>query len=145
MSALWNSLLAQADADDRAALANSLAAELRQQLEAAISPNDAAKRMLSPAEVALSCRVHVETVRRAIRSGQLPAVKIGSRFRVDPRDLERGGSSPEHAPTASPAAKHHRRARRSTGVMAQAVNDLYSRQMEKARERPEAHLEGRRR
>jgi excisionase family DNA binding protein len=49
-------------------------------------------RLLSVAEVALIVGVSKQSVGRWIRSGDLPAVRLGSgpaaRLRVDPRDLE---------------------------------------------------------
>jgi excisionase family DNA binding protein len=49
----------------------------------------AAELMLSPAEIAERVGVSIDAVRRAIRSGQLPASKVFGRVRVHPRDLER--------------------------------------------------------
>lgn len=132
MSTLWDSLLAQADADDRAALASALVAELCQQLEEAASQDGAPEAMLSPAEVAIRCGVHVETIRRAIRSGRLPAVRIGSRLRVDSSDLERWSAAPEQTHSTQSSPRRHRRQRRAGGVMTQAVKDLYPGHTEKA-------------
>ncbi len=130
MSSLWNSLLAQADADDRAALASAVAAGLRQQLEA--NNGTDAGVMLPPAEVALRCGVHVETVRRAIRSGQLPAVKIGSRLRVNRDDLARWGDRSNDPGLVLATPLRRRLSRRQAGVMTQAVDGLNNRGMEKA-------------
>lgn len=127
MSALWASLLAQADSDDHAALANALLAELLPLLGETTSPVAESEAMLSPAQVASRCGVHVETVRRAIRSGRLPAMKIGARFRIDPDDLGRWTSAPAQPLAAhSVPASRRRRSVRTTGVMAQAIHDLHS-------------------
>jgi excisionase family DNA binding protein len=45
-------------------------------------------RLLEVHEVAYALRVSQETVRRLIRTGKLTAVRIGSQWRVDPRDLQ---------------------------------------------------------
>jgi excisionase family DNA binding protein len=132
MSSLWNSLLAQADAEDLAALAGAVAAELRQQREGAGSTDTPDTAMLSPAEVAVRCGVHVETVRRAIRSGQLPAVRIGSRLRIDPSDLNSWGATSERD-HATPSVQARRRPRRrQAGVLSQAMSDIYPRHMKAA-------------
>ena len=46
-------------------------------------------QMLTPAEVAARLSVHIETVRRYIRSGDLPARKIGRLVRIEANDLAR--------------------------------------------------------
>jgi excisionase family DNA binding protein len=45
--------------------------------------------LLSPSEVGRRLAVSTVTVRRLIRSGDLPAVKVGSQLRVDPSELRR--------------------------------------------------------
>lgn len=124
MSSLWNSLLAQADAEDRAALARAVATELRQQLEGTVSTDAAATAMLSPTEAAIRCSVHVETVRRAIRSGQLPATRIGSRLRIDPSDLNSWGAASERGGAARSVPVRRPPRRRQAGVLSQAMSDL---------------------
>jgi excisionase family DNA binding protein len=47
------------------------------------------QRLLSISEVADSCGVSGSTVRRLIRSGRLPALRVGGQIRVEARDLER--------------------------------------------------------
>jgi excisionase family DNA binding protein len=126
VSSLWNSLLAQADAEDRAALASTVAEELRQLVEETASTSPSTMPLLSPADVAARCGVHVETVRRAIRSGQLPALKVGSRFRIDPADINRWGVAQESTQQLPSATPHRRRPRPAKGVMARAVSDLQS-------------------
>jgi excisionase family DNA binding protein len=52
--------------------------------------------LLSPAEVAERLGVSRKSVYRLVRSGELPAVKIGHAVRVDPDELEQyiyGGQS----------------------------------------------------
>lgn len=49
----------------------------------------AAEPMLSPADIAERVGVSIDAVRRAIRSGQLPASKVFGRVRVHSRDLDR--------------------------------------------------------
>ena len=46
------------------------------------------ERLLSPREAANRLGVSVATVRRLIRSGALPAVRIGCAYRVDADELE---------------------------------------------------------
>jgi excisionase family DNA binding protein len=46
-----------------------------------------APQMLTPEEAAARLSVHVETLRRLIRRGELPARKIGRMWRIDARDL----------------------------------------------------------
>ena len=47
-------------------------------------------RLLDPKEVAARLLYSVDHVRRLLRSGELPAIRLKSgRWRVDPRDLER--------------------------------------------------------
>lgn len=46
--------------------------------EALLTVEDAAKRV----------KVHPETIRGWIRSGELPAVDIGGKYRIYPNDLE---------------------------------------------------------
>jgi excisionase family DNA binding protein len=45
--------------------------------------------VLTVTESAAILRVHVETVRRMIKGGRLPAARIGKTYRVLRRDLER--------------------------------------------------------
>ena len=51
--------------------------------------------MVSLAEAASALGVHPATVRRAIRRGEIPAVRVGKQWRIRPSDLE---------PTYHPAA-----------------------------------------
>ena len=43
---------------------------------------------LSVAEIANQLHIHIETVRRWIKSGQLPAIEIGGRYRILKDDLQ---------------------------------------------------------
>lgn len=119
MSTLWDSLLAQLDADDLDALVG-VVRPLLAPPATALAPSQV---MLSVAQVAERRGVCVETVRRAIRSGQLPAVRIGSRLRIDPADLDRWDDSARVA-ARSAAPPPRRRSRRSSGVMTRAVSQL---------------------
>ena len=47
-----------------------------------------ADRLLTVAEVADHMRVSNMTVYRLIKSGQLPAIRVGKNFRIRGRDLE---------------------------------------------------------
>jgi len=47
------------------------------------------KKLLSVSKVAEYLQVHEQTVRRWIHDGELPAVKVGRQFRIDPEDVER--------------------------------------------------------
>ena len=42
---------------------------------------------LTPAEVAESLRVHVNTVYLLINTGQLPATRVGAQYRINPTDV----------------------------------------------------------
>lgn len=54
---------------------------------------------------------HVETIRRAIRSGRLQAARVGSQWRVSPEALAEWMASPSPSPDAE-AAGRRRAARR---------------------------------
>ena len=43
--------------------------------------------LYSPRELAALLNVHVETVRRMCRTGQLPAARIGGQWRITPRTV----------------------------------------------------------
>ena len=46
------------------------------------------QRLLTVREVAETTRVSTMTVYRLIRSGALPAIRVGKHFRIRPRELE---------------------------------------------------------
>lgn len=48
-------------------------------------------RWLKPAEVAAYWRLNVETVYRRIHSGDLPAVRVGTQYRIDEADAITAG------------------------------------------------------
>jgi excisionase family DNA binding protein len=52
------------------------------------SPARSLQRLLSIPEVADTCGVSGSTVRRLIRAGRLPALRVGGQIRVEARDLE---------------------------------------------------------
>ena len=59
-----------------------------------MSKPDATKRaiaddLLTIKEVAGRCRVSTKTVRRWIKSGELPAYRLGRQWRISERDLRR--------------------------------------------------------
>ncbi len=45
------------------------------------------EKLFTPREAAEHLKVHVETLRRYIREGQLQAVKVGGRLRIQESDL----------------------------------------------------------
>lgn len=47
------------------------------------------RRFLTPGEVASVLRVSVEVIRRLLRRGEIPAVRIGRTWRVDEDELQR--------------------------------------------------------
>jgi excisionase family DNA binding protein len=47
------------------------------------------RRFLTPGEVAAALRVSAEVIRRLLRRGELPAVRIGRTWRVDEDELQR--------------------------------------------------------
>jgi excisionase family DNA binding protein len=81
VSALGEALLDSLDADDLARLRDLLAVDKTEIIE---QPAD---RLLTPAEAAQRIGVNVETVRRAVRSGALPAARIGRAVRIAEDDL----------------------------------------------------------
>src|SRR5437588_13125033 len=68
--------------------------------------------LLSVREVAAACQLSEKAVRRAIDAGELPAVKLRSRVRVTPKDLEtwiESSRQRSQRPTLSPATSLPRR------------------------------------
>ena len=53
------------------------------------SSSDTAPSLLTVAEAASRLRVSVWAIRRWIRQGRFPFVRLGRTIRIDPRDLER--------------------------------------------------------
>ena len=64
-----------------------------------------AEALMTVKDVAVACQLSETAVRRAIASGELPALKLRSRMRVARGDFEAWLLSQRHAPiqTASPA------------------------------------------
>ena len=65
-------------------------------------------RLLSPEDVAQACRLSRRAVYRAIDRGELPAVRLCSRLRIRPDDLERWIDArfldrPQAAPKIAPS------------------------------------------
>ena len=48
---------------------------------------DDMEKLFTPREAAEYLKVHVETLRRYVREGQLQAVKVGGRLRIQESDL----------------------------------------------------------
>ena len=48
---------------------------------------------LTTEQVAKLLQIHVVTVRRLIKAGKLPAVRIGGQWRLDPADIKREGKT----------------------------------------------------
>ncbi len=64
------------------------------------------RELLTVFDVAQRVRAHPETVRRWVRAGQLPAVKLGRKVLIDPAELERvlrAGLGAAATPSPSPA------------------------------------------
>jgi excisionase family DNA binding protein len=58
------------------------------------APGDGTARLLTCSQAAQHAGTHIETIRRAVRSGALPAGRVGRSPRIDPADLDawlRGG------------------------------------------------------
>ena len=57
---------------------------------AAATPPSATDTLLTPSDVARRCQISTKTVLRAIRSGRLPASRLGARaaYRIRPADVE---------------------------------------------------------
>jgi excisionase family DNA binding protein len=60
------------------------------------------KDFYTPDEVAAMLDLHVKTVRRFIREGKIPAVRVGKQYRIAANELEQlvGTESPAVAPVA---------------------------------------------
>ncbi|MGC9222267.1 MAG: helix-turn-helix domain-containing protein, partial [Solirubrobacteraceae bacterium] len=82
MSELGRSLIGQLDAADLELLATRL-----RELAPLPRPVSESRPLLTPAEAAARATVHVETIRRAVRSGALKARRAGRATRIDPEDL----------------------------------------------------------
>jgi putative molybdopterin biosynthesis protein len=50
---------------------------------------DTLSQLMTPQEVADYLRVHVLTIYRYIKAGEIPAAKIGGRYRIDQADVVR--------------------------------------------------------
>ena len=57
---------------------------------ASATPAGASDTLLTPSDVARRCQISTKTVMRAIRSGRLPASRLGARaaYRIRPADVE---------------------------------------------------------
>jgi excisionase family DNA binding protein len=57
---------------------------------ASATPPSASDTLLTPSDVARRCQISTKTVLRAIRSGRLPASRLGARaaYRIRPADVE---------------------------------------------------------
>lgn len=114
MTDLWRGLLNAADLDDLAELAKLLSPLLpepdRREVSAAV--------MLTCSQAAQRARTHVETIRRAVRSGALPAGRVGRSLRIAPSHLDawlsgdRRASAPRPPGGRRPRASRPRPARR---------------------------------
>lgn len=45
---------------------------------------DAKKKYLTPEEVANALQVHLRTIQRLCRRGEIPALRVGQQWRIDP-------------------------------------------------------------
>ncbi|MGI8712388.1 MAG: helix-turn-helix domain-containing protein [Solirubrobacteraceae bacterium] len=83
MTDLWRGLLTAADPDDLAELAKLLSPLLepeRREVSPAV--------MLTCSQAAQRAGTHVETIRRAVRSGALPAGRVGRSLRIAPSHID---------------------------------------------------------
>ncbi len=112
MTPLGRALLDALDEDDLDTLAERLIPRLAPRLASA-KPVDVADAMLTCAEAAQRAGTHVETVRRAVRSGALRAGRAGRSPRIAPADLDawlRGSGRDQPAPrsrTPRPTGERH--------------------------------------
>ncbi len=99
---LGAALLASLDDEAIRALAERLRPHLEHQPDY--------QRLLTPAQVAERLRLHPKTVARMARDGRLPAVKVGTGWRFNPKQME---IAPPSRPVAvdSPCAVRRRPAR----------------------------------
>ncbi len=117
MTDLWRGLLKAADLDDLAELAKLLSPLLlepeREEVSAA-----GGEVMLTCSQAAQRTGTHVETIRRAVRSGALPAGRVGRSLRIAPSHLDawlsgdRRRVSPPQPIDCGPRAGRSRAARR---------------------------------
>ncbi len=87
MTALARALLDSLDDDGLAELAERLAPFLAPRLAPA-TPVETQEAMLTCSQAAQRAGAHVETVRRAVRSGALRAGRVGRSPRIAPADLD---------------------------------------------------------
>jgi excisionase family DNA binding protein len=87
MTALARALLDSLDEDTLDALAERLAPLLAPRLAPA-TPVETQDAMLTCAQAAQRAGTHVETIRRAVRSGALRAGRVGRSPRIAPADLD---------------------------------------------------------
>lgn len=67
------------------------------------TPSMAEDQILTVAEAAALLKLHPETIRRAIRTGELPATKFGYRtVRINRSDLDKWVKSKGYVPTPEP-------------------------------------------
>jgi excisionase family DNA binding protein len=120
VSDLGTAWVAQLDADDLAALAARLAPYLPTSSEPApVEP------LLTVAQAAARASMCAETVRRAVRSGALPAARAGRSLRVRPDDLDawlRRSERPQTAPQTPVRRARSRAKRRPLGAALAALD-----------------------
>jgi excisionase family DNA binding protein len=85
VSALGQALIAQLDADDLRELARLVAPYMP---AATPAGGQTGEGLLTAQEAAELVEAHVETIRRAVRRGDLPALKVGRELRIRTVDLE---------------------------------------------------------
>ena len=121
-------LIAGLDADAIDAMPDDAIAALRRRLgldEHQITDREGGE-LLTPREGAQRARVHVETIRRAIRRGDLPARRVGRSLRIAESDFDEWLRTPltrDRCATASRSAAA-RKTRTSRRPLAHALADL---------------------
>jgi excisionase family DNA binding protein len=102
MSDLGHAWVAALDPSDFAALAERLAPFLPG------AEPCAAESMLTCSQAAQRAVVHAETIRRAVRSGALPASKVGRSLRIAPTDFDAWLSGARDASLPQPLSRRQR-------------------------------------
>lgn len=114
MTALGRALLDSLDADDLDALAERIAPHLAPRLVPAEPFEE--EVMLTCMQAAQRPGTHVETIRRAVRSGALRSGRVGRSARIVPADLDAWlGSSQRPSHTRRSPAPRSTRKRRTLG------------------------------
>lgn len=123
---LGAALVLELDDEALAALAERLAPFMPEPVKRGDAPVETTERLLTAAEAAERAAVHVETIRRAVRDGQLAAGRAGRSLRIDPADLSAWLSDSVRARPRWPQRSRAGRRRASRRPLTDALAQLES-------------------